>query len=347
MRKQLSAALGTILALAGSAASFGWNATGHEVVALVAWDNMSPAARERATQLLKEHPQYNLFLINKSVSDPAEAAKTTFALAATWPDIVRSTTLSPKNHLYHHPYWHYSDTPYVSDDYPPGAAEPKMPSDKWEPGDEPQNLFQAYHKVKAELADPKVKEEDKAIDLAWIEHVVGDIHQPLHAVSWYSKEYPHGDQGGNLVIININGHIDGLHWTWDGMLGGYEPMNYRVMEEIAGKAEKENPASGFTDQIKDLTVTDWAAESFKASKEIVYAGGHLPHITKAQLQEDRLTPVPELPKEYMEKAVPLAKQRAALAGYRLAAVLNDLFAAGPVPQSQPASAPASEPALTH
>jgi hypothetical protein len=34
-------------------------------------------------------------------------------------------------------------------------------------------------------------------------HYIGDIHQPLHASSRYTKDYPDGDEGGNFFKLSI------------------------------------------------------------------------------------------------------------------------------------------------
>ena len=45
-----------------------------------------------------------------------------------------------------------------------------------------------------------LKEADLAsYDLPWLVHLTGDVHQPLHCTSRFTKPQPHGDQGGNLV----------------------------------------------------------------------------------------------------------------------------------------------------
>lgn len=44
------------------------------------------------------------------------------------------------------------------------------------------------------------KESDpqrKAIAVAWLFHLVGDIHQPLHTAQLFTIDYPKGDRGGN------------------------------------------------------------------------------------------------------------------------------------------------------
>ena len=40
-----------------AAPAHAWNATGHEAVALVAWDHLTPATRAKLTALLEQHPR--------------------------------------------------------------------------------------------------------------------------------------------------------------------------------------------------------------------------------------------------------------------------------------------------
>ena len=37
--------------------------------------------------------------------------------------------------------------------------------------------------------------------LRFLIHVIGDIHQPLHASTFFSDEYPDGDMGGNKFYV--------------------------------------------------------------------------------------------------------------------------------------------------
>ena len=59
----------------------------------------------------------------------------------------------------------------------------------------------------------------KSYDVAWLEHLVGDVHQPLHATSRFTKNHPNGDAGGNLVLLCAAPCRDELHAYWDGLLG--------------------------------------------------------------------------------------------------------------------------------
>ncbi len=57
----------------------------------------------------------------------------------------------------------------------------------------------------------------KGYEMVWIEHLVGDVHQPLHDVNRFTSIHPHGDQGGNLVLIcetaNCSENLHGFGMT--------------------------------------------------------------------------------------------------------------------------------------
>jgi hypothetical protein len=38
--------------------------------------------------------------------------------------------------------------------------------------------------------------EQRTIALAWLFHLVGDIHQPLHTAQLFTADYPQGDKAG-------------------------------------------------------------------------------------------------------------------------------------------------------
>lgn len=48
-------------------------------------------------------------------------------------------------------------------------------------------------------------------------HFVGDVHQPLHCVNRYSKDYRNGDAGGNRFKLNF-GYYKNLHALWDAVV---------------------------------------------------------------------------------------------------------------------------------
>jgi hypothetical protein len=90
------------------------------------------------------------------------------------------------------------------------------------------------------LGDRQAPLPQRAVALAWVVHLVGDMHQPLHA----GKEE---DRGGNLTctawlgeasrLIDIDGQKkcsgENLHTVWDG----------KILEAITGVAHPDNIAA--------------------------------------------------------------------------------------------------------
>ena len=65
-------------------------------------------------------------------------------------------------------------------------------------------------------------DDARSYDLVWTIHLVGDIYQPLHAVSRYTHAIPNGDARGNAeMVIPATGETVALHAYWDGIFGGY------------------------------------------------------------------------------------------------------------------------------
>ena len=88
----------------------------------------------------------------------------------------------------------------------------------------------------AVMRDPAASNADKAIAIAWILHLSGDIHQPLHTSARVTDTEPKGDQGGNLFLLTPEGTPRdkqvNLHWFWDSIVGRNIPFE-------AGMCERE------------------------------------------------------------------------------------------------------------
>ena len=98
-----AALLSLFLAVARPCAA--WDATGHMVVAEIAWRNLTPATRIKVTELLSHSVSYNAWIAQMPAGYP-DRDLYVFMRAATWPDDIRSTHAS-------RPAWHYIDEPVV------------------------------------------------------------------------------------------------------------------------------------------------------------------------------------------------------------------------------------------
>lgn len=290
-----------------------WNDRGHMSVAYVAYKQLTPATRDRVNALLKLNPKYSDWAATVDQEVPTASADDKnlmiFMIAATWADQIKRDSAytqdgsqggnrpdgSPdpgKNTGYDdllmHKYWHFIDTPFTTD----GTALPAIPTPN------AQERIALFRTVLASTSADGLK----SYDLTWLLHLVGDVHQPLHASTRVSSTDPQGDSGGNLVKLDCSKCE--LHAFWDDLLGTNN--NLKTVTKAAGKLPKANAAlAAKTDE------KDWIAESFQEAQQTVY----MPPVIAG---DGPFT----LTSQYKKNAGKLAKQRVALAGTRLANLLN-------------------------
>lgn len=283
------------MALAVSAivpqSAWAWGNEGHRVTGLVA-DGLLTAR----TRILLNHlvPNYNLgdFANQMDVFRPA--------LALEMPG-------SDK--------WHYDNQPICG----------TKPYDAYCPnGDCASSKIPLYFKV---LADTKASDEARAQAAMFLVHMVGDIHQPLHAAD-------DGDRGGNDKNVMYPG-VDmprNLHRVWDSelpktLLRGMNEADF-ARQLVARYKDKEVP------QWQQGEVRDWMNESHALSQKIVY--GKLPEFTCGEKWP--MEKVVSLPQSYVDSAVEVLPVQLAKAGARIAWLLNR--ALDPAPKPAPAVEPA-------
>lgn len=304
-----------------------WNDTAHMTIALIAYRQLDDAQRQKVAQILKAHPHYDLYL-SSNRPDGVSEEEWAFMRAANWPDFVRPnrphSPEGPKDRQitrYHHSDWHYIDFPVV-----PPAERKTIDLTKLPPPREP-NVLTAIADNEKLLSAPDTKPEDRAVALAWVEHLIGDVHQPLHAVSEFSNAFPGGDRGGNAQAIRADGAVMNLHAFWDDALGTSDSF-YAI--DFLCRQITEDPTLG-RERLAELELDkkppDWARESRDAAMAIVYLNGRLRSArydayTAREVVDEQ---VPALPPSYLSNAYMLAKRRAALAGYRLASVLKEVL----------------------
>ena len=279
--------IGFLLCLAAPAGA--WNAAGHRVIAAITYDHLTPAARARVDALLEKHPDRATLL--------AGDARSAFLAAATWPDLIRDdrrfyddtradakpTPLLPGfPSMARHTNWHYRDIPFSPDGTP---VEPiKAPNALTEL----QLILGALDKM-------------SPYDLPWLLHLEGDVHNPLHCTSRFLKSQPHGDAGGNQVIV-APGRT--LHSVWDDAIG-------------TDVAEVDKIAAGITADFKPAQLVadprKWFDEGFQLARAQVYTFG-----LGTGSREHPLT----LPEGYLANAGRTSRARAAAAGFRMAEILN-------------------------
>ncbi|HVA57768.1 MAG TPA: S1/P1 nuclease [Gemmatimonadaceae bacterium] len=280
-----------------------WNATGHRTIADIAWEHMTPTARARAVELLMHGPPLaDLASLRPSTGTDPERDRALFMNAATWPDLIRDRNMPW--YAYNHPTWHYADFYW--------DVENGQPHDIPGTGPDSSNAGERIIAFRNALSDPTVPDTTKAVDLAWILHLVGDIHQPLHASSRVTPQnpLPSGDKGGNDFVLSDPRHR--LHGFWDNILDesiarapGEDSTAYA--SRLAATIEQMHPLSALRVQADSLDVATWEHESLVIAQRDAYSG---------------ITPGTAPSAAYQAAALAVSEARIALAGYRLAALLN-------------------------
>ncbi len=149
------------------------------------------------------------------------------------------------------------------------------------------------------LTDRKASREQRAEALKFVVHFVGDIHQPMHA----AKEA----EGGNGIHVRFLGsdrcgpYDCNLHGVWDTSMilhAGLKPDDYA--EQLEKLIQSEHLAAQ-----DDGTPERWANESVRLAQAAWVQDG-------ANLDE-----------QYYRKEIKVVDRQMALAGLRLAKLLND------------------------
>ncbi len=261
-----------------------WNSEGHRIVALLAQQQLSPEALRYIQTILRSHPY-------PSVRD--------LSAASVWPDQVRS---DPK---YHHGAWHYVNFPLILG----GQKKDALTSGpRFHVSGE---VNRALNECTVRLKDERLSSEERAVALSWVVHLIGDIHQPLHAASAYSVELPKGDRGGNKFPVQSKGRKTSLHKFWDsgGGLFDSHPDDGQILQ-IIGEWRQS-----FSDEVPGVAVlspTDWTEESYRLARDVSYRDVALGS---------------PLTDSYVATTRSVSQERLLLAGYRLGAYLQRIYEA--------------------
>jgi hypothetical protein len=293
--------------------AFGWNETGHKLVAYIAWQKLTPKAREKVNMLFQAAPEDSDIAGYFPYDSRSVAARQLeqFMIVATWPDIIRDKKFPVRQAKYHHGSWHYSDIYFRE---VKGKAE--LVTDL---KDDAQNSIERLHFMQGVLADTSKTDAERVIALAWILHLVGDAHQPLHNVARVTDLEPKGDQGGNLFELTPKGtpreDQKNLHSYWDGIVNIAAPRvndacDSDYLPPLGQKFMKKYPEAEMQAQVDNLKFEDWRQEGFDNAVKYVYAG---------------LNRYEKPSAKYQKQAYQLSQKEIALAGYRLAKLLNQIL----------------------
>jgi len=122
--------------------------------------------------------------------------------------------------------------------------------------------------------------------LAWLFHFVGDVHQPLHTIQLFTREYPNGDRGGNEMCVraSLNGAPIELHRLWDGVITSSGNINR--IRNIASDLLRRFSSSTFR-ELDHPEPEACAKENYEIAVKTAYENGSLRGTPKGQAKDCR------------------------------------------------------------
>jgi len=257
-----------------------WSPQGHRLVALVAANHLSAAARDGVRSLL---------------------AEATLADVAIWADQYRDANSQTG-------LWHYVDLPLDAKGYDRDRDCPVQPhvvaggrNDRWRDCAIDRILYNRQR-----LGDTSLDRADRTIALKFLVHLIGDLHQPFHAIGV--------QRGGNDTPVSIFGsgtcfyddgtpHPCNLHGAWDTALIAHRDLSdQRYLDEL----ERLIKQHGWGADAAGAPET-WAMESHAIARSVLSAES------------------PVIDEAYYRRHISEVDDRLARGGLRLASVLNDAF----------------------
>ena len=240
--------------------AYSWGDKGHRTVAILADTHLTEQAREEVRKLLP--------------------AGTTLADAAVWPDR-DGRRIAEFDRLHH---------VSIPDDAVGYDQERDCKAGNC--------MVEALKWFTSVIADPKAPINLRLIALRYVAHLVGDMHQPLHAGR---RE----DRNGTDITVSYRGETNNLHLFWD--------INVVEMEEGSPKDVAKKLASSITvkqrAEWQSGEPKTWTDESFRFSRSNAYTLGESM----------------ELSDEYVATALTIVRRRLAQAGVRLGWLLSNVF----------------------
>ncbi len=260
-----------------------WGPEGHAIVADIAQAHLDPAASAEVASLLKLEGLDRL----DQISSWADGNRKAFPDTGSW---------------------HYVDIPLHAQSY--DAARDCVA------GDCVVARIDQYAHV---LADRTATPQARLLALKWVVHLVGDVHQPLHAED-------NGDKGGNTVQVQFFGAGSNLHALWDGGVIRHaldlQPGPNYTFDHAAVQADAMTldaaitPAQraawappGLLPQMGSVAA-EWANESHRLAQQVAYVDIAKPSGDAWSLR-------------YQQRVWPVIQTRLEQAGVRLAEVLNE------------------------
>lgn len=309
--RRLTFAFGTF-GLFQTSPAVAWGPDGHEFIATVARDRLDahdPALAGTFYDILHG----NVLRVtghNKKTGKFSICQGRDLREIASWPDCIRYLKEYAATGGYH-----FDDIPKCASTLPPA---PPPPRDSY-----CRNGACASGQLGnfiGTLKDKQATRFERAEALAWVIHIVGDLHQPLHAVD-------NRDGGGNSVTVRLRaGTIDGtgfstgkFHGLWDTpMVLAAVGRGVDAVRAVGGIAELHaNDASWL-----DLDPPAWASHAHEIARDAYHALPQEPACNGGTSNGGTIGP------DYVNRFIDPVREQLGAASLRLTVILQAALSKG-------------------
>lgn len=243
--------------------SMAWGQLGHRVVGEIAESYLTASTRKKIKKLMGNE---------------------TLAMGSTWADFIKSDT----SYRYLNN-WHYIN-------FDSGITYKQMVD--FLATDKDVDAYTRLQYMMAEMKKEDLPMEKKMMYLRLIVHIVGDLHQPLHASA-------KGTVGGNQVRVSWFGENSNLHRVWDEDLIQRQELSFTEITKAINFTTKNQ-----RNEWQSQPMSQWIYESYALS---------------SRLHEEIKQPNQRLSYEYIFRHQQTMYDQLLKGGVRLAGLLNNLF----------------------
>ncbi len=243
--------------------SMAWGTLGHRIIAEIANSYLTTKAKKEITAILGHQ---------------------SIAMSSNWAYFIKSDPAY--SYLSN---WHYINT------------ESGLSKEEFDAFLAADTAADAYTKIKfltAELKKKSLNQDKKIFYLRVLIHLVGDIHQPLHAAKLEG-------QGGNRIRVLWFKDSVNLHQVWDERLISFQQLSYTEYAAAINYTTKEQAATWQSE-----TLGTWLFQSYQYAEKI-YA--------------DIKAPYQKLDFKYNFDYVDILNTQLLKGGVHLAGLLNNIF----------------------
>lgn len=222
-----------LLLLFSSAPANAWGPKAHKIVAMIASNRLSPAARVQVKALLAD-----------------DADGTTLPAVAAWADDVKNSS-HPQTYN-----WHFVDIPV--------GGRPTLFDRQRDCPTDPRRgdcIIAALERQQRTLEDTRAPFKQRREALKFLTHLIADLHQPLHCGE------RDRDRGGNDVeVVFLGRHGWNLHSVWDsGLIDAADLSQNRYVQKLTQTLREQD-----VDRMGTGSFVDWANEAHTFAVTHVY-----------------------------------------------------------------------------